>query len=70
MARESAHQLAVKALEKIAEHEKDCAMRWGETNASINDMKEHIKSHSTKWDRLTWLIIASIVGFWISTILV
>ena len=53
MARESAHQLAVKALEKIAEHEKECALRWGETKSSINDMKDHIKNHSTKWDRLT-----------------
>jgi len=65
---ESAHQLAVKALERIAEHEKECALRWGETKQSINDMKEQINSHSTKWDRLTWLIIATVIGFWISTI--
>ena len=69
MARESAHQLAVKALEKIAEHEKECAMRWGETKSSINDMKQHIKSHSTRWDRLTWLIIASVIAFWLTSFL-
>ena len=69
MARESAHQLAVKALEKIAEHEKECALRWGETKTELKEMKQHIKSHSTKWDTLTWLIIASVIAFWLTSIL-
>ena len=69
MARESAHQLAVKALEKIAEHEKECALRWGETKAELKDMKTHINNHSSKWDKLTWLIIASVLAFWLTSFL-
>ena len=45
MARETSHQLAVKALEKIAEHEKECALRWGKTKTELKEMKQHIKSH-------------------------
>ena len=37
---ESAHQLAVKALGKLADHEKDCAEQWGATRVEIREIKK------------------------------
>jgi hypothetical protein len=62
MARESAHQLAVKALERIASHEKECAEQWGATRVEIREMKSMLEKHSHKWDRLTWTIVSSVIG--------
>jgi len=59
---ESAHQLAVKALGKLADHEKDCAEQWGATRVEIREMKVMLEKHSDKWDRLTWTIVSSVIG--------
>jgi hypothetical protein len=59
---ESAHQLAVKALGKLADHEKDCAEQWGATRVEIREMKSMLEKHSQKWDRLTWTIVSSVIG--------
>lgn len=59
---ESAHQLAVKALGKLADHEKDCAEQWGATRVEIREMKAMLEKHSDKWDRLTWTIVSSVIG--------
>ena len=71
---ESAHQLAVKALGKIADHEKECAEQWGATRVEIRQMKDMLEKHDKKWDRLTWTIVSSVIGtsgvsFGIATIL-
>ena len=59
---ESAHQLAVKALGKLADHEKDCAEQWGATRVEIREIKKMLDDHSKKWDRLTWTIVSSVLG--------
>jgi len=71
---ESAHQLAVKALGKLADHEKECAEQWGSTRVEIRQMKDMLEKHDKKWDRLTWTIVSSVIGtssvsFAIATIL-
>jgi len=59
---DTAHQLAVKALSKIADHEKECAEQWGATRVEIREMKSMLEKHSQKWDRLTWTIVSSVIG--------
>ena len=33
-------ELALEALEKIAQHEKECGERWGEATAELRQLKE------------------------------
>ena len=59
---ESAHQLAVKALGKLADHEKECAEKWGMTMVEIREIKKMLDNHAHKWDRLTWTIVSAVIG--------
>tara|TARA_R100000656_G_scaffold70449_2_gene52942 strand:- start:126 stop:353 length:228 start_codon:yes stop_codon:yes gene_type:complete len=67
--RRSPTQIAIDALERIARHEKECAERWGETRTEMRMMREQITSHSKRWEKLSWLVIGTVlVG--IATILI
>lgn len=54
-------QLAVEALERIAQHEKECGERWGEATAELRHLKEMAITHSKRWERLAWLVITVVV---------
>lgn len=53
--------LALEALEKIAQHEKECGERWGEATAELRQLKEMTQAHSRKWERLAWLVVTVVV---------
>lgn len=59
--RRSPTQIAIDALERIARHEKECAARWGEARTEIRMMREQIISHSKRWEKLSWLVIGTVV---------
>ncbi len=40
--------LALEALEKIAQHEKECGERWGEATAELRQLKELATAHALK----------------------
>ena len=46
--------LALEALEKIAQHEKECGERWGEATAELRQLKDLVSSHARRWERLAW----------------
>ena len=54
-------ELAVEALERIAQHEKECGERWGEATAELRQLKELAAAHALKWERLAWLVVTVVV---------
>ena len=60
--------LALEALEKIAQHEKECGERWGEATAELRQLKELASSHARKWERLAWLVVTVVVTGAVSVI--
>ena len=54
-------ELAMEALERIAQHEKECGERWGEATAELRHLRETATAHSKRWERLAWLVITVVV---------
>ena len=56
------HQdLAVQALDRIAQHEKDCGERWAEAVVELRELRKATDSHAMRWEKLAWLVVASAV---------
>ena len=49
-------ELAMEALERIAQHEKECGERWGEATAELRHLREMAMAHSKRWERLAWFL--------------
>ena len=41
---------AVEALEKIAEHEKECAARWAEVAIELRELNQKAQTHAARWE--------------------
>lgn len=61
MAVKTEMEIALEALEKIAQHEKECGERWGEATAELRQLRELAASHAARWERLAWLVISSVL---------
>ena len=57
MAVKTEMEIALEALEKIAQHEKECGERWGEATAELKQLRELAASHAARWERLAWLVV-------------
>jgi hypothetical protein len=55
-------EVALAALERIAEHEKECAERWAESAVELRELKRSTKAHSERWEKLAWLTIGTMVS--------
>ena len=53
--------LALEALDKIAQHEKECGERWGEATAELRQLKALASSHAARWERLSWLVVTVVI---------
>ena len=62
MAVKTEMELALEALEKIAQHEKECGERWGEATAELKQLRELATSHAARWERLAWLVVGVVVA--------
>jgi len=51
--------LAYKALERIAEHERECGERWAEATVELRALKNATKEHSERWERVAWVVIGA-----------
>ena len=60
---------AVEALKKIAEHEKECAARWGAAAVELRELKETTKTHARRWEKLAWLLVATMLSCALTIIL-
>tara|TARA_R100001143_G_scaffold32582_1_gene31343 strand:- start:91 stop:336 length:246 start_codon:yes stop_codon:yes gene_type:complete len=61
----STHQamdVALKALERIEAHEKECGERWAEAVFELKYLREATDAHSARWEKLAWLILGTFVA--------
>ena len=54
-------EVALEALERIAEHEKECGERWGEAVVELRELRKVADSHAARWERLAWLVVTVVV---------
>ena len=53
--------IALESLKRIEAHEKECGERWSEAITEIRPLKELTSSHSARWEKLAWLVVAAVV---------
>ena len=53
--------LALEALDRIAQHEKECGERWAEAVVELRELRKATDSHAARWEKLAWLVVASAV---------
>ena len=49
--------LALEALDRIAQHEKECGERWAEAVVELRELRKATDSHAARWEKLAWLVI-------------
>jgi len=60
--RDEAMAAALRALQAIAKHEKECGQRWGEAHAEMKLIRQQLGIHSRRWERLAWLVIGTMTA--------
>tara|TARA_R100001463_G_scaffold69694_1_gene123149 strand:+ start:166 stop:387 length:222 start_codon:yes stop_codon:yes gene_type:complete len=53
--------IALEALDKIAQHEKECGERWAEAVVELRELRRVADSHAARWERLAWLVVTVVV---------
>ena len=53
--------LALEALEKIAQHEKECGERWAECTVELKQLRTVADSHAARWEKLAWLVVTVVI---------
>lgn len=61
MAAKTEMELALEALDRIAQHEKECGKRWGEATTELKQLKELAMSHAARWERLSWIVVTAVI---------
>ena len=49
--------IALEALDRIAEHEKECGERWAECTVELRELRRATDSHAQRCEKLAWLVI-------------
>ena len=60
--------IALEALERIAQHERDCGERWAEAVIELRELKKVADSHAARWEKLAWLDV-TVVGTTAATVI-
>ena len=55
-------EIAMEALERIAQHEKECGERWGEATAELRQLRGLVSSHAARWEKLAWLVVSVVAA--------
>ena len=56
---DAALDVALEALERIAQHEKACGERWAEATVELRELKKSTADHSARWEKLAWLVVGA-----------
>ncbi len=54
--------VALKALERIEAHEKECGERWAEAVFELKYLRETSDAHSARWEKLAWMVLGTFVA--------
>ena len=61
MAVKTEMDIALEALERIANHEKECGERWAECTVELRELRKATDKHAARWEKLSWLVITVVV---------
>ena len=61
-AAQQAMEIALKALERIEHHEKECGERWAEAISEMRQLRIASDAHSARWEKLAWLVVSTVVA--------
>ena len=62
--------VALEALERIAEHEKECGERWAECTVELRELRKVADSHAARWEKLAWLVVSVVITGVVSTVII
>jgi hypothetical protein len=54
-------EIALEALDRIAQHEKECGERWAEAVVELRELRKATDSHAARWEKVAWLVITVVV---------
>lgn len=60
MTEKNAMDMALKALKKIEEHEKECGLRWAEATTELRSIRKDANRNTQRWERLAWLVCGTL----------
>tara|TARA_R100000482_G_scaffold94800_1_gene39744 strand:+ start:240 stop:458 length:219 start_codon:yes stop_codon:yes gene_type:complete len=63
---EEERNLALDALERIAQHEKECGERWAEAVVELRELRKATDVHAARWEKLAWLVIGTVTTTFIA----
>ena len=49
--------VALEALDRIAQHEKECGERWAEAVVQLRELRKATDNHAARWEKLALLVI-------------
>tara|TARA_R110002124_G_scaffold2711_1_gene17087 strand:+ start:1162 stop:1383 length:222 start_codon:yes stop_codon:yes gene_type:complete len=61
MTEKTAMDMALKALDKIEEHEKECGLRWAEATTELKSIRKDANRNTQRWERLAWLVCGTLI---------
>jgi hypothetical protein len=61
MVKENSMEIALKALKKIEQHERECSLRWKEATAELRGLRKDTSKNSKRWERLAWLVVGTLI---------
>jgi len=61
-------EVALEALDRIAQHEKECGERWAEAIIELRELRKVADSHAARWERLAWLVVSVVITGVVSTV--
>jgi|TARA_R110000772_G_scaffold67541_1_gene149895 hypothetical protein len=69
MTEKTAMDIALKALKKIEQHERECGLRWAEATTELRSIRNDANRNTQRWERLAWLVcgtlVTAIIAAWI-----
>ena len=60
--KDKAMEAALNALQQIARHEKECGLRWRDAHAEMKLIREQLRHHASRWERLAWMVIGTMTA--------
>ena len=61
MVKEESMEIALKALQKIEKHEKECILRWAEATTELRSIRKDATRNTQRWERLAWLVCGTLI---------
>ena len=58
---EEERNLALDALERIAQHETECGERWAEAVVELRELRKATDIHAKRWEKLAWMVVGTVM---------